>query len=179
MRLLKRAAGAANRPATVLDVMTPNPKSISENTTLRECAEAMRQRGIHTAPVIDDAGRPIGVISRSDIVEYWTRERNRSTFHSGPLDGQSQWRPKQPGDDATARDLMNPVVFDVHQSTPIARVVEKLLALEVRCLFVTDEQGVLIGAVSVFDVLRHIAGNVENTEIAPAAPWELPVELQI
>jgi hypothetical protein len=60
--------------------------------------------------------------------------------------------------------------------------VEKLLALEVRCLFVTDAQGVLIGSVNVFDVLRHIAASASDHETGLArdrTPWELPVKLRI
>jgi hypothetical protein len=32
-----------------------------------------------------------------------------------------------------------------------------MVALEVRCLFVTDGNGVLVGTVTIFDVIRHVA----------------------
>jgi CBS domain-containing protein len=51
---------------------------------------------------------------------------------------------------------MTPVVFGVHADTPAAKVVEKMLALNVRRLFVVDDAGVLVGVVSAFDVLRGL-----------------------
>ena len=49
---------------------------------------------------------------------------------------------------------MTPVVFSVSMDTPIGKVIHKIAALEVRCLFVTDEHGVLVGVINVFDLLR-------------------------
>jgi hypothetical protein len=40
--------------------------------------------------------------------------------------------------------------------TPIASIVEKMIALEVRRLFVTEDDSVLVGTINVFDVLRHL-----------------------
>jgi CBS domain-containing protein len=51
---------------------------------------------------------------------------------------------------------MTPAVFCVHADTPSAKVVDKMLALNVRRLFVVDDEGVLVGVVSAFDVLRAL-----------------------
>jgi CBS domain-containing protein len=51
---------------------------------------------------------------------------------------------------------MTPVVFCVHPDDPAAEVVEKMLALNVRRLFVVDDAGVLVGVVSAFDMLRGL-----------------------
>jgi hypothetical protein len=47
---------------------------------------------------------------------------------------------------------------------PIGNVVEKVLALEVRCLFVTDEHGVLVGVISVFDLLRSVVRSADDAD---------------
>ena len=57
---------------------------------------------------------------------------------------------------APVRGVMTPAVFCVHADTPAAKLVEKMLALNVRRLFVVDEAGVLVGVVSAFDVLRGL-----------------------
>src|SRR5262245_16741872 len=54
--------------ATAADLMTPNPLSISENATLREVVTFLTEKGFSAAPVIDEAGRPVGVVSQADIV---------------------------------------------------------------------------------------------------------------
>jgi len=137
--------------------MTPNPKSISRHATVRETAEILHEHGLHIAPVIDDAGRPIGVVSRTDLLDYWGRRRDRLTaLAAGELNATSAPGPEEPGDELTVREIMTPVVFVVRMNAPIASIVEKMIALEVRTLFVTDGDGVLVGMISVFDILRHL-----------------------
>jgi CBS domain-containing protein len=138
--------------------MTPNPKSIDHTATVRETAEVLQKSGIHIAPVIDAAGRPIGVVSRTDLLDYWGRRRDRlAALAAGELDADSALANVGfPGDELTVREIMTPVVFSVPTDAPIARVMQKVLALEVRCLFVTDKSGVLVGVISVFDLLRTL-----------------------
>jgi CBS domain-containing protein len=50
--------------------MTPNPVSIREGATVREAVELLTGRGISGGPVIDEAGRPVGVLSRADILVH-------------------------------------------------------------------------------------------------------------
>ena len=57
-RLTPRAAGAE-------DLMTPNPISIRAWEQIRESVASLAGKGFSAAPVIDEAGRPIGVLSRS------------------------------------------------------------------------------------------------------------------
>ena len=157
-RITSRAVRTSRSPATAAKVMTPNPKSINRHATVRETAEILHEQGLHIAPVIDDAGRPIGVVSRTDLLDYWGRRRDRLTaLAAGELNVASA--PEHPKSQATSsrcREIMTPVVFGVRMNAPIASIVEKMIALEVRCLFVTDGDGVLVGTISVFDVLRHL-----------------------
>ena len=144
-------------PATAAKVMTPNPKSINRHATVRDTAEILHEHGLHIAPVIDDAGRPIGVVSRTDLLDYWGRRRDRLTaLAAGELNAASALGSEEPGDELTVPEIMTPVVFGVRTNAPIASVVEKMIALEVRCLFVTDADGVLVGTISVFEILRHL-----------------------
>jgi CBS domain-containing protein len=120
---------------TAGDLMTPNPVSISRGSSVREAAAFLTARGISAAPVIDEAGRPIGVISRSDIlIHHPSPGLDRTPVHS----------------------IMPPAVFCVRPETPAAEVVETMVGLGVRRVFVVDEGGVVIGVVSAFDVLRKL-----------------------
>jgi CBS-domain-containing membrane protein len=157
------------------DVMTTNPKSIGRDATIRETAEFFRNHGIHTAPVIDEAGRPIGVVSRTDLLDYWGRRRDRL---AAIANGETTVDSPAAGPDGAVIDLhvteiMTPVVFSVSLETPLEKVIEKVVALEVRCLFVTDDHGILVGVVSVFDLLRSVvqsAGHKEGGEPTPLKP---------
>jgi CBS domain-containing protein len=61
---------------TAADLMTVNPKSIGHRATVEEATAFLAGRGISAAPVIDDAGRPLGVVSRTDVL---IRKRHGAT----------------------------------------------------------------------------------------------------
>jgi CBS domain-containing protein len=139
---------------TAADLMTLNPKSIGHRATVDEAMAFLAGRGISAAPVIDDAGRPIGVVSRSDVL---IRKRHGATHLMAPRpvfsENGSVHAPAQRG---TVRDIMTPAIFCVASDTPAAKVVKKMLGLKVRRLFVVDGNGVLVGVISTFDVLRKL-----------------------
>jgi CBS domain-containing protein len=164
LRLARRNHHLAANRLIAADVMATNPKSLGREATVRDTAKFFRTHGIHTAPVIDEAGRPLGVVTRTDLLDYWGRRRDRL---AAIADGETTLNSSNAGPDGAivdllVTDIMTPVVFCVPSDAPVARIIEKILALEVRCLFVTDEHGVLVGVVSVFDLLRSAtrpAGN--------------------
>ncbi len=135
---------------TAAELMTPDPKSVRGDATVAEAAAFLASRGFSAAPVIDDAGRPVGVVSRTDLLI----RQARSAAHAARPTGAGGPRPAPEA--VAVRDVMTPVVFCVHPDEPAADVVRKMLALSVRRLFVVDDAGVLVGVVSAFDVLRGL-----------------------
>ena len=73
---MKRLERTQTFPAMMLDartaedLMTSNPVSIRASATLSEAVTFLTDRGFSAAPVIDEAGRPLGVISRTDLLSY-------------------------------------------------------------------------------------------------------------
>jgi CBS domain-containing protein len=154
------------RADTAADLMTGNPVSVSEDATLREALALLIDRGYSAAPVIDRTGRPVGVLSGTDILVH-----HRETVEQLPEAAESYDRKelKEPDggplgrglqvekvDRARVRDLMTPAVFCVSPETAAAKVIGDLVALRVHRLFVVDEAGVLVGVISSQDVLRHL-----------------------
>lgn len=140
--------------ATAVELMTDNPVSIRAEASIMEAVALLTDRGFSAAPVIDEAGRPVGVVSRADILVH-DRE-----FHRAPVFPEGRLMPEGFGveecDPSTVADIMTPGVFAVSPETSTASVVEQMLALHVHQLFVVDEQGLLIGVVSALDILRHL-----------------------
>lgn len=163
------------RLVTAANVMTPNPRSINRDASVRETAEILHEHGLHIAPVIDDAGRPIGAVSRTDLLDYWRRGRDGSLAEAaGDVNATAvHTAAALPGDELTVREIMTPVVFGVRMDAPIGAIVEKMMALQIRCLFVTDTDGVLVGTVSVFDILPHLTQR--EIERARSATSKSPV----
>jgi CBS domain-containing protein len=152
------------RAETAEDLMMPNPVSVREGATVREAMALLIDKGFSAAPVIDDAGKPVGVISRSDILVH-ERERIEHAapefYHRGELTTDAgEHLPRgfqvERVDRTTVADIMTPAVFAVPPDAPVVRIIEELLTLKVHRLFVVDRAGVLVGVISVLDILRRL-----------------------
>src|SRR4051794_11968275 len=53
---------------TVRDVMTEAPKSVLESDNLVHVARVMRDEDVGSVPVVDDAGRLLGMLTDRDLV---------------------------------------------------------------------------------------------------------------
>jgi CBS domain-containing protein len=151
---------------TAADLMTPNPISVRASATIPEAIQLLTDKGYSAAPVIDQAGRPIGVLSRADILVH---DREKAEYRPAipeyyePMDlgnrrGGTAREAYQPAraDQACVRDCMTPVVFSVKPETPARTVVRQMRELKVHRLFVVDDAGTLVGVISALDVLRHL-----------------------
>src|SRR5690242_1685330 len=59
---------------TAADLMVANPISLRADANVREALVLLTDKGFSAAPVIDEAGRPVGVLSRGDLLVH-DRER--------------------------------------------------------------------------------------------------------
>jgi CBS-domain-containing membrane protein len=150
---------------TAADLMTPNPVSIRAEASVREAIALLTDRDIGAAPVIDEAGHPLGVVSQSDILVH-DRERiaplgDTPDFYTRveldhEWDGLPEGFEVEHVDRTTVREIMTPVVFAVSPDATTARVVEEMVQMRVHRLFVTDEDGALIGVISTMDLLKRL-----------------------
>src|SRR5690348_7885944 len=129
--------------ATAASVMTADPVSVPAGATITEVLAFLADKGFSAAPVIDQAGRPIGVVSRTDLLVH---EREQALSQPPPLGiGPPQLA------QVRARDLMTPAVFAVKPQTPVASLAEQMVELNVHRLFVVDDSGALVGVVTALD----------------------------
>ena len=146
---------------TAADLMTPNPESLRAAASVPEAVAMLTDRGFSAAPVIDGAGRPVGVLSRTDLLVH-EREQGHHATLAWEADLESPLKPAHQGfsvevvDPTRVRDIMTPVVFTVGLHAPAREAVEQMLALKVHQLFVVDEAGALVGVISALDVLRRL-----------------------
>ncbi|HEX2770682.1 MAG TPA: CBS domain-containing protein [Geobacteraceae bacterium] len=54
---------------TAGDVMTRDVKTVKKETTIRELAELFTRHRISSAPVVDDKGEMIGIVTETDLIE--------------------------------------------------------------------------------------------------------------
>jgi CBS-domain-containing membrane protein len=139
--------------SSAADVMTRNPFSINHDATVREAASALTAKGVSAAPIIDDAGRPVGVVSRADIVRHARMDES----------SERDWG------DAVVKDIMTSSVYFVRPDTPMSSVIDDLLDCNVHRLFVVGNDDVLIGVISTLDVLRHLRPEIAQSRTAALA----------
>ena len=60
---------------TVREIMTKNVVTISKDDTLLEAAEILRKNGISGAPVLNEEGELVGIISEADVLKVLEAER--------------------------------------------------------------------------------------------------------
>lgn len=127
------------KAATAGEIMTPGPTSLHASATVDEATRFLTEKAFGAAVVIDEAGHPIGVVTKTDVLVH-ARQR----------------KPGLEPDDTPVTEFMTPAVFSVRPDTPARSVVEQLLALNVHHLFVADPAGVIVGVISPVDVLKKL-----------------------
>ena len=118
----------------VRELMTPSPVSVRHGITVRDAAAFLAERGIGAAPVVNDAGRAVGVLSRSDVL---------LAVNAG-VDG------------APVREVMTPSVIAVRPDDTALDVSDAMVRHLVRRVFVVDGEGVPVGVVSATDLFRGL-----------------------
>jgi predicted transcriptional regulator len=142
---------------TAADLMTTDLASVRESASLRETIALMVDRGVSAVAVTDAAGRPVGVLSRADVL---THDREKVDYL--PVGAAAPKLPHDyPGrfqienvDRTTVSEVMTPVVFTIEADAPAFQAVENMLSLKVHRLFVVDRENVVVGVISTMDVLR-------------------------
>jgi CBS domain-containing protein len=150
--------------ATAADLMTPNPASMREAATVDEAICFLTDKGFSAAAVIDPAGRPVGVVSRADLLVHERAANRTASGSAGPFET------ARTADTTQVRDIMTPAVFSVTPETVAIRVIESMVALKVHRLFVVDRAGILVGVISALDVLRHLRPEGATTPGPPVSP---------
>jgi CBS-domain-containing membrane protein len=96
------------------------------------------ERGVSGAPVVDDWGHVLGVVSKSDLVEHEvTGERGHKTVS----------------------DIMMTMVFTLPADAPIAKAAALMAYEGVHRIVVVDERRCVVGVLSALDIARWLGSS--------------------
>ena len=149
------------------DVMTPDPITVRAEQSVGELVGVFHHYQISGAPVRDDEGQLVGVVSLRDVA--FTALRPVGRKEDGPMSGYhvhgkiDRARPPVPFEwhlapDLTVADIMTPVVFTVRADSSVAEVAETMNKGRVHRLVVVDEEESVIGIVTSGDLLEVVRG---------------------
>lgn len=142
---------------TAADLMTPTPASVPADMRVEDAMVFLMDHRLSAAAVIDDAGRPVGVLSESDLVARVGYPIARpSTDLNMRVEGGRLVPDKVDIQQMRVREIMTPDVLAVAPEAPVDRVVKEMQDRNVHQLFVIGGDGALAGVIGFGDVLRHL-----------------------
>ena len=157
--------------AQVAEVMTPTVLCVRPDFSMESVTAVLLERGIGSVPVVDADGRPLGVVSRSDLLR---RHDAENTLETEPARGREP-AAVEPGlrqvviARQTVEEVMTPLAFTVAENAPVS-LAGALMAYEgVHHLPVVSNLGDVLGMVSAIDVLRWLAGR-DGYLVSPRPP---------
>lgn len=135
------------------DVMTRDPKCVSEKDSITDVARIMKSSDTGVVPVVEGK-KIVGLITDRDIVVR------------GLADGKDLQK-------ASVSDLMTREVRSVHEDSPIDEVLALMSSSEIRRVTVVNTKDELVGILSIGDISTgtnkdgQVGKAIENISQAP------------
>jgi CBS-domain-containing membrane protein len=133
--------------ATVKDVMTAEVVAVRRETTFKEMAAVLRRYRVSALPVVDDAGRVIGVVSEADLLA------KEALADPGVVAELLHRKDIRKAEGLTAGDLMTRPAVTAAPGDPVEQAARMMHFMQVKRLPVVNSGGQLVGIVSRSDVL--------------------------
>jgi len=151
---------------TAHDIMTEKLVLLDECDTIQHAANLFRDLHISGAPVVDAAGKPIGLLSVADIVPAVTARRHAPPATPRPQSRESEWEEicqilnsgsrAEAGAGELVTRWMSRRLVSVREHTPLVDVARVMCNGHWHRVTVVDDTGRLKGIVSTMDVLAAI-----------------------
>jgi CBS domain-containing membrane protein len=148
-----RQQQAAQTPITA--VMHADPYRVTAQQPVRDLLALFVDKGISAAPVVDEQGRPIGFVSKTDVVRQ-LRRPNPGERPEGATQVQPWWDAERLSQ-LTVGAIMTPAVYTFSPETTVADATAVMAFEGTHHLPVVDASGALVGMVSALDVLDWMA----------------------
>ena len=134
---------------TVKDVMTTRVVAVRKDASFKEMAEMLRHTRISAFPVVDDAGRVIGVVSEADLLVKEAVQADGTSL----LAALRHIKEDDKATGITAGDLMTGPAVTIGPDAPVEEAARLMYDRRVKRLPVVNGTGHLIGLISRTDVL--------------------------
>ncbi len=148
---------------TAADVMSRDVVVIPQHISLRTAAHLLANAHVTGAPVIDERGVCIGVLSSTDFI-HWAEKEHHPLIHSRGECVCSEWQVVEvedlPADEVA--DCMTRDLVTVTPSTPITELARMMLDAHIHRVVVVNNDRRPVGIVSSTDVLAAVA----DTDVA-------------
>jgi CBS domain-containing protein len=141
--------------------MASDVVAVPASASVAQASEILRTAEVSGAPVVDESGNALGVISRTDLAYGWEQaevERRRMYYVAGFVDSAPS-----PGagagrefGDRSVREVMMPVVFSVDHDDTVRKAAELMQAEGIHRVLVLQDRR-LIGVLSASAIVHAVA----------------------
>ena len=151
------------KPLTARDIMNPVIWTVKDDMAVQELATFLTEKQISGAPVVDRAGKLVGVVSLTDLAQSAAEsgtiipDRPNADFH---LPG---WDHKLSSDELlqmhvesgtlSVQQIMTPTVYTIPDDTEVPRIAQTMISGRIHRLFVTRDEKV-VGIITTLDMLK-------------------------
>lgn len=155
------AEGADRIEPSVGDLMTTPVRCVTKDMSAESLLRIFVEDGISAVPVVNGEGRPIGVVSKSDLL--------REQFRGGLPDDLALWSTAAHQEPVTVEaldeflagrsvaELMTPFAFSLPVDAPVSLAAALMSYEAVHRIAVTESDGMVVGILSSLDVMRWLA----------------------
>ncbi|MBP6628345.1 MAG: CBS domain-containing protein [Kofleriaceae bacterium] len=160
------AAHAPVRPANApcsadevlaADVMHPEPICVSADLSVEGLAALLLQHGISGVPVVDGHGRPVGMVSKSDLVRFQVERADGGSYELVQT-GEGPARILELAS-ATVGEIMMPIAFTLSEHATVAHAAAMMALEDVHRVPIVAVDGKVVGIVTTMDLTRWLATN--------------------
>jgi CBS domain-containing protein len=147
------------------DIMRGGVVCARADMTLEQLAAFLTGRQITGAPVLDERGALVGVVSQTDIVrDDGTRAAGAPSYYWNL--GQETVTPVSPDTlrgKRRVKDIMTKTVISADEATPVRRLARTMLRKKIHRILIT-RAGALVGIVTSTDMLRGLLDLIDQYE---------------
>ena len=144
----------------IKEIMSTNVLSVKEDTPILEVAKTMSKNRIHAVPVVDSENKVLGIITETD---FFTKDSSNLIYMSSLIDfacnGEAgcdvrEKEAMQAVVHAQAKDIMSEKCKIMSPETDVQDFIKSIKETSFNSYPVADEQGGLVGIVTVADVIK-------------------------
>jgi CBS domain-containing protein len=158
---------------TAADLMTRDVQTVAETATVRDLLAKMRDQLQSGVPIVDAAGRAVGLVSQNDLARALATASGEALLPGrhktavfivdqvlaagmGGSPGLEQLLGRP------VKDLMTPVVWSCTPETPLAEICDMMAQRRIHRVVVCDGARNVLGIVSALDVIRRYRDDLRS-----------------
>ncbi|MBL0715452.1 MAG: DUF190 domain-containing protein [Desulfosarcina sp.] len=150
------------RQIKVRDIMTPDPRRVNLDTPASEVVRILLPAIFSGLPVVDRAGRPVGIITQGDLIYHGRMPLRLGLLAASPSHRRD--RVLEALAARTAEDVMTRPAITIPEDHQVTEGVDLMLKKKIKRLPVVNENGILVGMLSRLDIFQTITREAPHWE---------------